>query len=206
MRKLMGLILALILLTGLANAEDFGRSYREFNALYAENIVFINENTGRHLLPHTPVREYDSQSRRLYRISGGALNTVIYLDELDQQIASCQITLTAPANMRYGDATYNNFTTAGYHSYAILMAMDPGATAAQRYQLVERINQGLLANEGSFETQVGDYRVTCESFEGVAVMLFENELLMPKPTPEPEIEEIPEEGEEGGEEEDEFLG
>ena len=192
MRKLMGLILALAMLLGVAGAEDFGRSYREFNALYAENIVFINSNTGRHLLPHTPVREYDSQSRRLYRISGGALNTVIYLDDLDQQIASCQITLTAPANMRYGDATYNNFTTAGYHSYAILMAMDPGATAAERYQLVEKINQGLAANGGSFETQVGDYRVTCTSQNGVAVMLFENELLMPHEAITPGEDDVPE--------------
>ena len=39
MRKLMGWILALVMLWGMAGAEDFGRSYREFNALYAENIV-----------------------------------------------------------------------------------------------------------------------------------------------------------------------
>ena len=203
----MGLILALILLTGLANAEDFGRSYREFNALYAENIVFINENTGRHLLPHTPVREYDSQSRRLYRISGGALNTVIYLDELDQQIASCQITLTAPANMRYGDATYNNFTTAGYHSYALIMAMDQSATAYERYALVTMINEGLAANGGTFETQVGDYRLTCTYLIGVAVMRFDNVLLLPHEAITPD-DDVPEEegGEENTEDEDEFLG
>lgn len=213
MRKLMSMILACCLLAGMACAEDFGRSYREFNALYAENIVFINENTGRHLLPHTPVREYDAQSRRLYHITGGALDTVIYLDDLDQQIASCQITLTAPANMRYGDATYNNFTTAGYHSYAIIMAMDMGATAAERYALVTRINEGLAAGGGAYETQVGDYTLTCTSADGVAVMLFENALLIPHEalTPGDDDVEVPEDGEEGEtdestEDEDEFLG
>jgi len=208
MRKLMAVLLLICVLTGAAAAENFGQSYRHFNALYAENIVFINENTGRHLLPHTPVREYDSQSRRLYRISGGALDTVIYLDEMDEQIASCQITLTAPANMRYGDATYNNFTTAGYHSYALIMAMDQSATAYERYALVTMINEGLAANGGTFETQVGDYRLTCTNLNGVAVMRFENELLLPHEAITPGDDDVPEEegGEENTEDEDEFLG
>lgn len=211
MRKWMGLMLTLCLLLSAAAAEDIGQSYRSFTALYAENIVFINENTGRHLLPHTAAREYDSQSRRLYRISGGALDAVIYLDDYDEQIASCQITLTAPANMRYGDSTYNDFTTAGYHSYALIMSMSAAETAQERYALVTQINEGLAANGGAFQTQVGDYRVTCTSADAQAVILFENELLLPHEalTPDEEDEGKPEEDGSDSDaeaEEDAFLG
>lgn len=211
MRKWIGIILIGCMLLGAAAAEDIGRSYRSFTALYAENIVFINENTGRHLLPHTASREYDSQSRRLYRFSGGALDAVLYLDDYDEQIASCQITLTAPTNMRYGDSTYNDFTTAGYHSYALIMAMSTAETAQERYALVTQINEGLAANSGSFQLQTGDYRVTCTRTDTQAVILFENELLLPRETIVPHEEEDAEnpaepDGSDVEDEEDAFLG
>lgn len=203
MRKLLcTLLLCVVACTALA--DDFGQSYAAFEASYAENLVFINENTGRHLLPHTPTRDYDSDGRRIYVIEKGALNARILLDDLAQQIASCQVVLTAPQNMPYGGPEHNNFTVSGYHSYALLMAMDKSATPAERYALIDRLNLGLSAGD-TFETQLGDYSVTAMR-EGASVsFLFENQLLMSSHDPiTPGEDDIVES--ESGEEEGEYLG
>lgn len=204
MRKFFCLVLAVCLAALPALADDFGRSYRTFEALYAENIRFINDNTGRHLLPHSTTRDYDAQGKRIYRIESGALSMEIHLDDMAEQIASCRITLTAPANMKHGDSQHYDFTTAGYHSYALMMAMDDGATAYDRYALVTEVNAGLAASSaGLYETQVGDYVLKCDRANGIATLLFENQLLLSslEPiVPDEESDEVPEE------EEDAFLG
>ena len=178
MCKLLALILLLCAFTGAAAADDFGQSYDRFQTLYAENVAFINQNTGRHLLPLNLTGTFNSEGERIYVLISGALDVEIQLDDLAQQIAYCRITLTAPAGMSYGDSQYNDFTASGYHSYALLMAMSKASTAYERYALVEEVNGGLSAHAGAYETQVGDYALTCTSHNGTAVMLFENELLM----------------------------
>lgn len=178
MRRLLACILLLCALTGAAAADDFGQSYDLFQSLYADNVDFINANTGRHLLPLSFEGTFDGEGERIYVLASGALSAEIYLDDLASQIASCRITLTAPSGMTYGDSLHNDFTTSGFHSYALLMAMHGSGDAAQRYQLVEEVNDGLAANAGVYETQVGDYRLSCRSENGVATMLFENELLL----------------------------
>ena len=178
MRRFFAMLLLLCALSGAALADDFGQSYDLFQTLYAENVDFINDNTGRHLLPLSFSGEFDSEGERIYVLSSGALDARIKLDDLASQIAWCQITLTAPAGMNYGDSLHNDFTTSGYHSYALLMAMSGASTPLERYALVEEVNGGIAANEGAYETQVGDYRLTCTSQNGVATMLFENDLLM----------------------------
>ena len=202
MRKLLCLLLCLFL-TGAAAEGTPGRTYETFGDAYAENIVFINENTGRHLLPHTPTRDYDKDGNRLYRIDKGALSVVIRMDDLAETIDTCQITLSAPPDMKYGSTQHNDFNTAGYHSYALIMAMDESAAPYERYALVTRISEGLAATTtGIFETQVGDYHLSCTSANGIATMLFENELFRktePIIPAEDDAEEIPSE-------EDEFLG
>ena len=206
MRKLLLVLLLCSLLTP-ALADDFGQSYDQFEDFYAESITFINDNTGRHLLPHTPSRDFDKLGNRFYIYQGGALRAEVYLDDLASQIARCRITLTAPANMQYGDNLHRDFTTAGYHSYALIMAMHPSANAVERYALVEAVNSGLAANSGVYETEVGDYRLTCTSQNGVATMLFENALLLSSIEEEPVPEDLPdEENTEESSEEDEFLG
>ena len=204
MRRFFCLVMILCFLSPLALADDFGRSYRTFETLYAENVRFINENTGRHLLPHATTRDYDANGKRLYRIESGALSVEIHLDDMAEQIASCRISLSAPANMQYGDAQHYDFTTSGYHSYALMMAMHDGAAPAERYELVTEVNAGLAASStGLYETQVGDYRLKCNSANGVATLLFENELLLSSLEPiVPEEEDV----EEPETEEDEFLG
>ena len=178
MRKLFALILLLCALTGAAAADDFGQSYDLFQTLYAENVDFINDNTGRHLLPLTFTGAFDEEGERIFVLASGALYAQIKLDDLAEQIAYCQIMLSAPAGMSYGDSLHNDFITSGYHSYALLMAMSKAETAFDRYALVEEVNNGLADNAGAYETQVGDYVLTCTSQDGVATMLFENELLM----------------------------
>ena len=191
MRKLFAIILLLCALAGAAAADDFGQSYNDFQNLYAENVDFINNNTGRHLLPLTFAGAFDEDGERIFVLSSGALYAQIKLDDLAEQIAYCQITLTAPAGMSYGDSLHNDFTTSGYHSYALLMAMSKAKTAVERYALVEEVNTGLAANDGAYETQVGDYVLTCTSQNGVASMRFENELLMGTGLEETEDEEAP---------------
>ncbi len=178
MRKLFALVLALCALWGAAAADDFGQSYIDFQTLYAENIHFINENTGRFLLPLDFSGEFDAEGDRIYVVSSGALHAEIKLDDLAEQIAWCHITLTAPADMTYGDSRHNDFTVSGYHSYALLMAMSKASDPAERYRLVEQVNAGVAENGGVYETQVGDYRLKCLSANGTATMRFENELLM----------------------------
>ena len=203
MRKLLCMLMLLCLLATAA-ADDFGRTYKHFESAYAENIVFINENTGRHLLPHTPTRDYDANGNRMYRIESGALSVEIHLDDLAEQIASCRITLTAPENLKYGTTQHHDFNTAGYHSYALIMAMDDSAAPYERYALVTQISEGLAASGAEpFITQVGDYRLTCTSAGGSATMLFENELLMETEPLTPDEDDV---SEDADSEEDEFLG
>lgn len=203
MRKTLCLVLTAVLaLCALcAHADGVGQTYKAFEASYAENIVFINENTGRMLLPHNLTKDYDSRARRFYRIQSGALSMEMHMDDSGERIATCLITLTAPAGMTYGDAQYRDFATAGYHSYALIMAMSDAATVADRYGLVEQVNWGIKQYGGAFDTECGDYRLTCKSENGVATMLFENALLVPQtpepaePAPEMDIidEDVPEE-------------
>lgn len=204
MRKLLCILTLLCMLAGMASADDFGRSYQDFEKLYADNILFINANTGRHLLPHSFSRDYDSNGKRLYRIQSGALDVEIHLDDMAQQIASCRITLTAPANMQYNSSKHHDFATSGYHSYALMMAMAEGASAYDRYALVTEVNAALAASpDGLYETHVGDYRLSCTRTDSAATLLFENQLLMQTDPIVPDAEDGEEEPES---EEDAFLG
>ena len=178
-----------------ASAAGIGITYDEFVDLYTENVLFINANTGRHLLPHTLQRDYDADAKRFYRVQSGALSMEMHMEESGTQIASCTIVLTAPEGMSYGDARYNDFTTSGYHSYAMLMALSPASTPVERYALVEEVNTGLAQNAGSYETYAGDYRLTCTSAGSSVTLKMENELYirtfiedLPEEEPQPEVE------------------
>ena len=71
--------------------------------------------------------------------------------------------------------------------------------------MVTAVNDGLLAGEGNYTTQVGVYTLTCTRADNVATLTFENTLAA---TPEPQAtpdgaDEMPED--EGGNEEDESM-
>jgi len=192
MRKLFAMLLVLCALSGAAAADDFGQSYDRFLDQYAENIKFINANTSRHLLPLDFKGDFDSLGERIYVLSSGALEVEIKLDDMASQIARCQITLTAPSGMTYGDSRHNEFIVSGYHSYALQMAMHDSADLVERYALVEEVEAGLAVGNGAYKTQVGDYRLTCTAQNGVATLLFENELLMVNTIEtEAETEDVP---------------
>lgn len=187
MKKLFAFLLSAALLLTSACAEGIGRTYKAFEASYAENIVFINENTGRMLLPHTLQRDYDDHGKRMYRINRGGLAVEMHMDESGERIARLIVTLTAPENMQYGDTIYSDFATAGYHSYAILMAMDSSEQPVDRYSVVERVNWGVKHTGGLFETDVGDYSLVCRSEGNTATLTLTSAILQPE---RPEEEEI----------------
>ena len=207
MHKCKAILVTLLLLSvlGTAGAVGVGVNLDDFETLYADGVQFINQNTGRHLLPHTLTRDYDAEGNRMYRLDKGALHMEMYLQEMTGQISRLVITLTAPAHMSYGDAEYYDFSVAGYHSYALMMAMSPEETSAGRYSLVDMVNWGIKQYGGSYDLQVGDYRLSCVSQNNVATMIFENEHLLPKSTPVPAVPESAPEETDGGSE-DEFLG
>ena len=184
----LALLLLLSTLTA-ASASGIGQTYKAFEASYAENIVFINQNTGRMLLPHTLERDYDSTGKRMYRINRGALSVEMHMDDSGERVASLLITLTAPAHMSYGDPSYTDFATAGYHSYAIMMAMDLAPTAQERYATVEQANWGVKQYGGAYEMQVGDYALECKSEGGVATLSFVSSILQPERSEEEEASE-----------------
>ena len=186
MRKLLifcCLLASLACLSRASAATISGRGYEDFEASYADNLTFINENTGRHLLPLV-LAKGDANAdggHRMYELLGDVLRVSIRLDQSNQIIETCEIVLTAPAGMSYGTSEYNDFVTSGYHSYALLMAMHTAADPAVRYGLVTAVNDGLLAGEGAYATQVGVYTLNCMRADNVATLTFENTLAV---TPE----------------------
>lgn len=210
MRKLLifcCLLASLACLSRASAATISGRGYEDFEASYADNLTFINENTGRHLLPLV-LAKGDANAdggHRMYELLGDVLRVSIRLDQSNQIIETCEIVLTAPAGMSYGTSEYNDFVTSGYHSYALLMAMHTAADPAVRYGLVTAVNDGLLAGEGAYATQVGVYTLNCMRADNVATLTFENTLAVtPEPQATPDGADAVEEG--GNEEEESMAG
>ncbi|MDD3334359.1 MAG: hypothetical protein PHI98_02470 [Eubacteriales bacterium] len=190
-----GLILLLLLGSSVAlGATLSGISYNSFLASYEENITFINENTGRHLLP-LGITKRDSgegDGRTVYEITGEVLSLTVRTDPTGGIVEMCQMVLTAPAGMEIGNAAYNDFTTSGYHSYALLMAMDVASTPAERYALVQKVEEGLKQSEGSFTTQIGLYALVCTNTSGTVTLSFENSAVVaPESTAESIESETP---------------
>jgi len=179
------LLLILTCLPAGMAATISGRGYEDFELCYADNLDFINQNTGRHLLPLVLAKgEANADGgHRMYELLGDVLRVTIRLDQSNQIIERCEIVLTAPAGMSYGTSEYNDFVTSGYHSYALLMAMHTAADPAVRYGLVTAVNDGLLAGDGTYATQVGVYTLNCTRADNVATLTFENTLAA---TPEPQ--------------------
>ena len=195
-RAILSILLVVMMLFTCASAAGIGISYDEFVDSYTQNVLFINDNTGRYLLPHTLVREYDAEGRRIWRVNKGSLAFEMHMDESNFQVVSCVITLTAPEGLKPGTVQYNDFATAGYHSYAMLMAFSPKATPAERYEVVETVNEGLKAT-GAFAMELGDYHLDATNAYNTATLRLQNALLMddflgpedaPETTGEPEVQ------------------
>ena len=149
---------------------------------------FINDNTGRRLLPLVLTTEGVQDNYRLYRLYGDVLDVTVRTQGSGKEIVMCQISLTAPDGMQYGDSVYKDFEISGYHSYALLMAMSPAQTAQERYDLVTLVNNGMKQGD-SYERQVGAYHLTSVREGGnVTITLmtpaYEESIATPTPTPE----------------------
>ena len=191
------LILAVLLVLCAASAcaqTVTGLTYDMFMESYAQNLDFINDNANRHLLPLIPSkRDAGWGDGREYReILGDVLSLVIRTEPISEIIESCQITLTAPANMTYGDSIHRDFTTSGYQSYGMLMAMSTAMTAYERYLLVDEVEAGLASGNGSFHKLLGVYELQATSENGTVTMLFTNTTALPTPSPVPSETPVPE--------------
>ncbi len=176
MRRRAAALLAAVLLALAPSAlAAEGLTYDDFSARYADNLTFINENASRHMLPLVFSASSKAETaEQYYRLEGDALTVVIAADSLTQVIQSCSIRITAPESMTYGGATYNDFAISGYHSYALLMAMDGRDTAYDRYALVTDVESGLAAaGEGEYACQVGAYELRCQRINQTVAMDFD---------------------------------
>ena len=115
MRKLLifccCLLLSFACLTSALAATISGRGYEDFETCYADNLDFINQNTGRHLLPLV-LAKGDANAdggHRIYELLGDVLRVTIRLDQSNKVIETCEIVLTAPPGMSYGTSEYNDF-------------------------------------------------------------------------------------------------
>lgn len=196
MRKSFSLFLALLLMiTGTACAQSVtGITYDDFLTRYADNLDFINDNASRHLLPLIPAKRDAgwNDGRLFYEIFGDVLSLSIRTDASGDVIEECVITLSAPPDMSYGSSVHRDFTTSGYQSYGMLMAMAAGETAYDRYQLVVDVESGLIAGNGVFGKQIGVYFLEATSLDGTVTMRFTNATAAPTPSPVPVATPTPE--------------
>lgn len=195
-RKWLILLCALLLtMTASAQAEFVsGLRYEAFLDNYSENLDFINDNASRHLLPLIPAKRDAGwgDGRLYYEIFGDVLSLTIRTDATGEVIEECVITLSAPPDMTYGSTIHRDFTTSGYQSYGMLMAMSPAETALERYQLVEEVESGLQSGNGVFHKQIGVYALYAASLDGTVSMTFSNTTAVPTPSPVPSETPVPE--------------
>ncbi|MCE5343838.1 MAG: hypothetical protein LLF96_09720 [Eubacteriales bacterium] len=197
-RILIPLLVLLLLMPACAFALT-GQSYAVFDSYYQEDVAFINKNDNRYLLPMVLSRSSGNgdDGRSYYELIGDVLTVTVTVD-ITGVIEACEIRLTAPANMTYGDSVYNDFAISGYHSYAYLMAMDAGTDPAVRYALVTDVVEGLKNNDGVYTRQLGVYTLACTRSGDAAVLSFTNNSVpgvtpVPDPgaTPDPDATSAP---------------
>ena len=172
-------------------APASGMPLSTFGLNYEENVYFINNNTGRHLLPLRIAQEsMDEDTRQIrFAIIGDTLSLTGATDVDGQVVDTCLITLTLPGDYASNTLSQSDYEISGYHCYALLMAMDGNAAAEDRYELVSQAEQALrdaLADgETSFHFTVGLYTLTGERTDTSMRLYFENNTLRPTATPEP---------------------
>ncbi|MEG0493581.1 MAG: hypothetical protein RR696_10305 [Clostridia bacterium] len=201
MRRILITTLALLLFLSTFTAAYAdalsGQRYDVFLQYYDENFAFIDENDNRHLLPLVIAkRNSDENDGRLYyELFGDVLSMTVRTDPTGEVIELCQIILTAPQGMEYGNSLYLDFSISGYHSYALLMAMSAETTALKRYELVNTVVNGMKEANGKFVTQEGLYTLTCTRENGTATLTFEHTLAMgtPEPQTKPSETAVPQE-------------
>lgn len=196
MKRILLFAAALVLLLPACALALTGQNYETFNEYYKADVTFINENDSRHLLPLVlSQRNSTENDGRVYYDLYGDVLTVTVSTDADGVIEECEIRLTAPSGMEYGTSVYNDFAISGYHSYALLMAMDTSTDPAQRYALVTDVVQGMKAGDGTYTRQLGVYTLQCTRQDSMAILNFQNDGVV-EATPVPEPTATPAPGEE----------
>ena len=165
-----------------------GMSFETFERNYAENITFINDNTGRHILPlvFASADGENTDGKKRYAILGDVLSMDLRTDVGGGVIEFLQIILRAPRFMEYGDPAHSDFMTAGFHAYALLMAMHSSSDPALRYGLVTSIETNMQGGDSDYITQLGVYSLLCTKANAEAVFTFENSNLTTQPSADEE--------------------
>ncbi|HPJ01422.1 MAG TPA: hypothetical protein PKU80_01090 [Candidatus Limiplasma sp.] len=171
-----------------------GQTFSTFQTYYRENVSFINDNEGRHMLPiELSMADLNDNGRKQYSVYSVALNVTVTVDG-EGIIETCEIRLIYPEGAQQGNSLYLDYVTAQYHSLAFIMAMHVSPTPDSRYFLADEIRNELRNNFGAYERQLGSYTISCVSVAGEgAVFTFTNNSLTPAlddpwdggPTPEP---------------------
>ena len=196
MKRILSITVALVLLLPACALALTGQSYQTFSDYYKANVTFINENDNRHLLPMVlSQRNSTENDGRVYYDLYGDVLTVTVSTDANGVIEECEIRLTAPSGMEYGSSVYNDFAISGYHSYALLMAMDTNTDPTDRYALVTDVVQGMKAGDGNYTRQLGVYTLLCTRQDNMAILNFKNDGVV-EVTPVPETTATPAPGEE----------
>ncbi len=198
MRGIAVLLACLLLLTlAPAGAESAytGQSLTTFVSYYSDDVYFINDNTGYHLLPLiiTQQKSGANDGRVVFTLTSEALTLYGTTGRDGDTIDRCAITLTAPSGMEVGNALYNDFVTTAYHCYALLMAMEGSAQAAERYAVVDLIEQAVADGDGTGTISRGVYTLTGERAGSAIALTFVNTRAIPDPTDAPTDESAPDE-------------
>jgi hypothetical protein len=169
-----------------------GQNMTTFLKYYQEDVSFINANTGRHMLPVAlDALDLNDNGRTQYVSRSDALQVTVTADAAGI-IESCEIRLLFLVGAAQGNSLYQDFTTAVLHSLAFLMAMHVSAAPESRYLLGEEIRDGLAANFGAYNRQLGSYAIACVSVVGEgAVFTFTNNGLAPAETGPADEQQIP---------------
>lgn len=193
MRRLLCAVMSALLMLCIAAPAiaqvEGGMYYDLFLLNYEENISFINNNTGRHMLPMLMSKSRNDDGSTRFEIIGDTLSVAGDTDLTGQLIATIRIVLTLPQpDLKPGTLMYGDFQTSGYHSYALLMAMDASPTAQERYALVTRVEgalkQALDGGSRGFVIQVGSYELTAERGADSMTLSFVNSALIQSPAPQ----------------------
>jgi hypothetical protein len=166
-----------------------GQTISTFKTYYKDDIFYLNESTGRHMLPkELNELKLDDSGRTKYFYYDDTLHVTIVADP-SGIIETCEIRLLYPENAAEGNSLYLDFVAANYHSLAFVMAMHVSSEAESRYLLVDEIATKLAENYGAYDRQLGSYSISCISVVGEgAVFQFTNHGLAPAETAKPDGE------------------
>jgi hypothetical protein len=202
----LALVLALALLPfACADADASGQLYETFVSYYDDDLTLINDQENLYLLPLVLSKSNSGKDDGIvyYDVNGDVLSVTVTVN-ISGYVEECDIRLTVPSGISYGDSEYTDYISQNYHCLAFQMAMDTNAEAADRYPLIAAIRDGLSEGGGVYECGWDDYTVNCTLADGTVETIFTLTgpvEVEPTPSPVPDLDS-PEDQTDG----DEYIG